>query len=327
MSKMKLSVIIPVYNVEAYLSKCLDSVLDTPEGDWELIVVNDGSTDGSPEILTGYERRFPGRVRRIDTPNGGLGHARNVGLDAAQGDFLLFLDSDDFLAPGALPELLGAIDGSFDMLIFDLKRVREDGSESGVMACPAPEGDYTLEKRPELLFDPPNACGKLFRRALFDEIRFPDRLWFEDLHTVPKLYPAAERIRIVHKAWYCYLQRSGSITNSASVERNLEMITAVDSVLDWYRQAGLYDRYAPELEYMAFYNQFLTSSTRVNLIDRGSHVQDALLDDFLEKFPDFRQNRYVAAIPAKYRLLTKLILSRRRVELNLVMRANNMLRH
>ena len=83
---MKLSIIIPVYNTEAYLAKCLDSLLDPACRDYEIIAVNDGSTDGSRAVMTDYVRRYPGLIHPVDTPNGGLGHARNTGLAAAKGN-------------------------------------------------------------------------------------------------------------------------------------------------------------------------------------------------------------------------------------------------
>ena len=98
---MKLSVVIPIYNMERWLAACLDSVIDPACADYEILAVNDGSADRSGEIAADYAARFPALLRVIATPNGGLGHARNTGLEAARGDYLLFLDSDDTLAPGA----------------------------------------------------------------------------------------------------------------------------------------------------------------------------------------------------------------------------------
>ena len=95
----KLTVMIPVYNVENYLKKCLDSVIYPELGDYEIVLVNDGSTDKSGEICDEYAQRFPALIRVITTPNGGLGKARDVGIDAARGEYILFLDSDDYLSP------------------------------------------------------------------------------------------------------------------------------------------------------------------------------------------------------------------------------------
>lgn len=320
---MRLSVIIPVYNVEKYLARCIESVIVPCHEDYEVIIVNDGSTDSSPAIAREYAEKYPSLIRLISTPNGGLGHARNTGLDAANGDYVLFLDSDDRLSAGALEEMLGIADGGFDICIFDHVSVTESGQPLKVTHGCDREGEFSLAEYPELLFQPPNACVKLFRRSLFGaDIRFPGRLWFEDLYTVPKLYLRAECIRYVPKVWYEYLLRAGSITNSASVGRNAEIVTAVDEAIGFFKAQGLYERYAPQLEYMALYHELITSTTRVNLIDPQSDLQDKLLQDYTAKFPNYRQNPYVRQMTKKLKLLLYLIERRRHREVNLIMRVN-----
>lgn len=322
---LKLSVIIPVYNVEKYLRACLDSVLYPEREDYEIIAVNDGSTDGSPAVCAEYAGRWPELVRTVTTPNGGLGHARNTGLELARGKYLLFLDGDDTLSENALPEILETAERDFDICFFDLVSVTESGRALKSSQGCSLEGSFSLESYPELLFEMPSACCKLWRRELFTAsgILFPDRLWFEDMATSPRLYARAEKLFSVRKTWYRYLQRPGSITNSASLARNLEIITAVDTVLDDYKALGLYEKYLPQLEYMVFYNQLLTSSTRVNLVDRNSPVQDRLLEDFQAKFPHYRENRYIREMPGKYKLLLSLIERRQHLALNQVMRLND----
>ena len=264
-------------------------------------------------------------MRTVTTPNGGLGHARNEGMDMARGEYLLFLDSDDSLCDNALPEIMELLTQDFDICLFDYVSVTETGKVlKYVQGCPM-EGAFSLESYPELLFALPNACCKVWRRRLYTDtgIRFQNRMWFEDLATSPRLYTHAEKIIAIHKPWYNYLQRPGSITNSRNISRNLEIIQAVDITLDYYKARGLYEKYRPELEYMAFYHQLLTSSTRVNLIDRHSEIQDELLLNFREKFPRYRENPYIQAIPRKYKLLLFLIERRQHLALNLVMRFNN----
>ena len=134
---IRLSVIIPVYNVEDYVAKCLDSlippaeeaILRGEEPEYEIIAVNDGSTDSSPAIVQDYVNHYPQFIRLITTENMGQGHARNVGIDEAQGEYLYFIDSDDYLAPGAMGEMLRTLDGSYDILIFDSIAVNVDGGE------------------------------------------------------------------------------------------------------------------------------------------------------------------------------------------------------
>ena len=323
---LKLSIIVPVYNTRDYLAACLDSVLLPGAEDYEIIVVNDGSTDDSGEICAEYERRYPDLIRVITTENSGLGAARNVGLEAARGDYLLFLDSDDSLEKGALSEILAAIDGGFDIGIFDLRQVNPSGETVEVMTGSGMGGDFTFDEYPELLSQPPSACNKLIRRSLFTDsgIRFPGRVWYEDLRTVPKLYPLAGTIRYMPRAWYRYLIRPGSITNNANTARNLEIIDAVEDLLNWYRQAGFYARYEPQLCAMAHYNAFLTASVRVNAADPGSEVQEKLLQWFLAAFPNWRENPYLQNMIPKYRLLNGLLMRRMRRSVYCVMKLNDL---
>lgn len=322
---MKLSIIIPVYNTRDYLAACLDSVLDPACSDCEIIVVNDGSTDDSGLIAAEYERRYPGLLRVVTTENGGLGAARNAGLPFANGEYLLFLDSDDALEKGALSEILSVLDGSFDIALFDLNQVNPSDDSVGIIRGSERQGAFTLKDCPELLFRPPSACNKLFRRSLFTDsgVRFPGRVWYEDLRTVPKLYPRCKRIRYFPKAWYRYLIRPGSITNNADTARNLEIIDAVEEILGYFQAEGLYARYEPQLCYMAFYNVFLTASVRVCLADPGSEVLESLLQWFLVHFPSWRDNPYIRQNPPKYRLLTGLLMRRMRRSVKLLMSAND----
>ena len=324
----KLSVIIPVYNVENYLGKCLNSVIYPELEDYEIILVNDGSTDASGSICAEYAARSPALVRVITTENGGLGRARDVGIDAAAGEYLLFLDSDDYLSPNAVPEMMALLDRGFDMCFFDIRSVNEDGRLLKYMHGCAIEGEFTLESYPELLFEMPSAWNKIYRRTLFTKngIYYPGRVWYEDMYVTPLLYTKAGKMFSVHRPWHNYLQRAGSITNNKNTQRNLEIIPAVESMLDAYRGAGLFEKYRTQLEYAAFYNQVLTSCTRVNLADWRSEVQDKLYADFLKKFPDYRKNRYVREMSTKYKLLHFFIRHRLRLCLHTVMSVNNMIK-
>lgn len=322
---MKLSIIVPVYNVEKYLAKCLASLVEPDLNDYEIIAVNDGSTDRSRDILGEWCAEWPTLIKPVDTPNGGLGHARNIGISVAKGEYLLFVDSDDYLKPHAVKEILQKLEEPFDIAVFDFVHVDEQGRELASFSGCEQAGPFTLMDYPEFLFSPLNSCNKIWRRSLFPDngITFPTHLWFEDLASSPKLYLHADRIIHVAKSWYCYLQRKGSITNSTSAERNREMITAFHSVLDYYRAQDCFERFRPQLEYMGFYHEFLTSVTRVNLIDPKSSVQNELRQDYLKSFPEYAKNPYFRNAPAKYRLLAALIQNRQWRAVHLLMKANN----
>ena len=326
---MKLSIIIPVYNTEEFLPSCLDSVIYPELPDYEIIVVNDGSTDNSPAIAQDYCERFPELIKVINKENGGLGDARNHGIMAAQGEYLLFLDSDDMLAPGALCDIMEEAKSDFDIFIFDLQQTNIDGEYIGLINGAEKTGAFSLAEYPELLFQAPAACNKIIRRSLFTDnnILFPGKVWFEDLRTIPKLYIYARKIEYKPLKWYLYLMRSGSITNSKNTQKNLEIIDAVDEILNYYREQGCFENYAVQLEYMAFYNQFLTSSVRVNLAKWNSPVPKQLAKNFVEKFPNYKNNTYIQCMPPKYKLLEKFISNNNWLLMHLMMKANNLLKN
>ena len=324
----KLSVMVPVYNIEDYLPKCLDSIIYPELGDYEIILVNDGSTDRSGDICLEYQERFHGLIRVISTPNGGLGAARDVGIDAAEGEYIIFLDSDDYLSPNALPEMMDVISPEYDIIFFDLRSVNEDGKTLKYIHGCSIEGEFTLESFPEVLFEMPSAWNKIYRRSLFTENRvyYPGRVWYEDMYVTPKLYTLAGKMYSVHKCWHNYLQRAGSITNNKNTARNLEIIPAVNAMLNAFRDAGLFEKYRSQLEYSAFYNQVLTTTTRVNLADPHSEVQNQVYDDFLKKFPGYLSNPYLAKMPGKYKLIHFMIRRRLRRPLHWLMKLNNRVR-
>jgi glycosyltransferase involved in cell wall biosynthesis len=315
--------------VEAYVAKCLDSVLSDKIKDYEIIVVNDGSTDSSKSIVQDYVNRYPHIFRLISIENSGQGQARNVGIDAAQGEFLYFIDSDDYLIPGGIEAIYKLLEQDFDICIFDSIAVNMSGQELEYRHGCKRSDNISLAQYPELLLENPDVWNKIFRRSLFVEnnIRFTPRVWFEDLRTVPKLYAFTDRIIYSPQALHRYLQRPNSVTNTQKVARNLEIIPAVDEIIGFYAQLGRYDELKAVLEYLAFYCQFLTSSVRANLAQWNSPVQDELLKDFLCKFPDYKLNPYVKSISRQHKLLTFLLMHRLRLSVHVLMKLNNRLKN
>ena len=325
----KLSIIIPVYNVEKYLPKCLDSLLDPAVRDYEILLINDGSTDGSLSVAEQYRDKYPGLITVITTENLGQGNARNVGIERAEGEFLYFIDSDDYLSHDALHSMAAVLDETLDILIFDSTTVNVDGKTiERIPGCGRSTGALGLSDYPELLLQYPDIGNKVFRRSLFLQsgVRFPIRVWYEDMRTIRKLYQFTDRIRYIPRAWHFYLQRPDSVTNTSRVRRNLEIIPAVDDLWDFYRSHKRWEELREVLVYLAFHNEFLTGSVRVNLVDWRSDVQETLLCDFLQRAPDWRNNRYVRALPFKHRLLTWLLMHRLRLSVHILMKLNNLIK-
>lgn len=302
---MRLSLVVPVYNVADYLPKCMESLLCQDFADFEIILVDDGSTDGvSPGLCDEYAARDP-RVSVIHQENGGLGAARNTGLERARGEYLFFIDSDDYIAPGALSRLAEVTErtGS-DIVLFSF--YYDTAGELAPGQLPTlPFGEVcSLETRGEVLLQPFSACLRITRRKLFLDqgIRFPGRVWFEDLGTCPKCYPGATVTAIPDRLYY-YVQRPGSIMHHENLRRNLEIIDALRSVGEFYRGR-------PELEpylcYLAVDNCLLAAQ-RVLMADPKA----VFLPDFLgyvqKNYPGYGKNPLLSRLGRKKRIVLKLL--------------------
>ncbi len=333
---LKLSVIIPVYNVEEYLRKCLDSVTGPGlkmlesgiKPEYEIIIVDDGATDSSPQIADEYAAAHPGFIRVIHTENGGLGAARNVGIEASEAEYLYFIDSDDYLVEGGMEAILESLKLDYDICIFDTIAVNINGKELKYMPGCEKNEALSLHEFPELLLQSPHAWNKIYRRSLYtdNDIRYPSRVWYEDLCTVLKLYCFTDSIVYIPKALHRYLQRKGSILNSGNAERNIEIIPAVDEIIRFYKMHDRFNELHDILEYLSFHSQFLTASVRVCMADHKSKVLDSLTEDFIRKFPDFEKNPYVMKMGKNHKLLTKLLLRKRYLAVKLIMFANNVVK-
>lgn len=311
---MLFSVVIPVYNVKDYLEKCVDSVLAQDCGDYEIILVDDGSTDGvSPELCDRYALASPDRIRVIHQENQGLGGARNTGMEAARGEYLFFVDSDDRIVPHALSYLEGQIwQTHADMYLFRLFYDRD-----GVLTPADPlrvPTDVVLHPAqcPELLLESPSASVRVCRRSLFLEgqIRFPAGIWYEDLATTPKCLLHARSVVALPEPLYCYLLRDGSIMRNANLKRNLEILDVLGSVRAYYESNGVLEPYRDVLCYLAVDNA-LMAAQRVLMGDPNADYLPLFLQTVAQDYPDYRQNPLLPGL-GKRKMLVLSLLERRR---------------
>lgn len=308
---MSISIIIPVYRVEDYLPGCVASVLANELQDEEIILVDDGSPDGCPALCDAYAAQYPERIRVIHRPNGGLGAARNSGIEAARGDWLLFLDGDDQLAPEALSCLRRAVQTPGTQIVgfgFD----SDDGAgrlSPGDPGFPPAAEPFSLDQRPAYLLALPSAPLRLWDRRLFLEsgVRFPSRVWYEDIRTTVKLLPLAAGITVLPDRLYRYLQRPGSIMSNQNLDRNREILDAFDDILDWYRRKGLFERYRRELCELTVEHVLLAASVRVARAD----PKHPLLKEFRRytdsAFPDWTGEPYLKRLSGPKTLALTLI--------------------
>lgn len=228
---LKFSIVVPVYNVEAYLDECLRSLQGQGMADFEVLCVNDGSTDGSRALLAEWEKRFP-QMRIIDRENGGLSAARNTGLDAAHGEYVLFADSDDWVETNALEILdtnlrLPTSDlRPLDMVCFACRRTDNDAAD----ALPSEEAcgwDYynrhALEHR-----EVPFVCvwQRCYRRQflLDNALRFHEGILHEDNEFTPRACLAAKRMKVIPDVLYHYRVRPGSIMTTRGLRSKESLI-------------------------------------------------------------------------------------------------------
>lgn len=305
---MKFSVIVPVYNVAQYLPACIASVAAQTCGDYELILVDDGSTDESGALCDQLAQEYHCRV--IHQENCGLGAARNTGIEAAKGDYLVFLDSDDFLSPDALQGLSEEMD-RIPADIYSFGFVTSDGVHD--IAPFVDDLPYhqplALSSHPAILLALPNACCRVIRRELFRSsgIRFPSRVWYEDLRTTPKLFALADTVVSLPNTWYHYVQRDGSITRNSNIARNREIIDAFEDLLGWYREHGLFDRYQVQLERLCIDHVYLAASVRVLRADPKHPLLKEFRDYLRKNFPDYQKNPLLGELPRSKHLAYTLL--------------------
>lgn len=194
---VKVSVIVPVYNVEKYLAKCLDSLVSQTIDSIEIIVVNDGSTDGSQKIIDDYQTRYPDKVIGLIKKNGGLGDARNYGLKFAKGLYVSFIDSDDWVTPEMMSRMYEkGMETNADIVLCDIYGVDDQTNNTVIERAPY-EQEGILDRKQAVLFSTRpvavSACTKIYKREIFNRFQFPTG-WYEDLAVMTTIFSYAERI-------------------------------------------------------------------------------------------------------------------------------------
>ncbi len=284
----KVSVIVPIYNVEKYLEKCINSLLSQTLEDIQIILVNDGSKDNSGNIAKEYEQNNKDRVIYVEKENGGLSDARNYGLKYATGDFIAFLDSDDYIEKNAYEEMYNkAIEENADYVECDFiwefpNKIRVDKQ-------------YPYKNKKEMLsFVRVVAWNKLIKRQLIidNNLEFPKGLRYEDVEFTYKLIPFVNKFTYVDKPFIHYVQREGSIANVQN-ERTAEIFTVLDNVIEFYKKNNIYEKYRDELEYN-YARYLLCSSLKRMCKIKDKTIREKLLTESWERlnlnFPNWKEN-------------------------------------
>ena len=218
-----LTVVVPVYNTEKYLARCLDSIIDAEISNMEVLIIDDGSTDGSDRIIDEYQKSHPKLIRSIRQKNGGLGHVRNVGLKEAKGKYVASVDSDDMIDPDFLRSAILYMKKDVDIVICDwLSISKVESFETAAL-------DYVFKQRRTvegLLYTTimPSTCNKIIKKSLYNGLKFLEQK-YEDLSVNPAVLLKAKTIKYIHKPYYRYYLSDNSLMRSRIISS--EMVDAI----------------------------------------------------------------------------------------------------
>jgi len=289
---MKVSVIVPVYNVEKYLKTCLDSLVNQTLKELEIIVVNDGSPDNSQKIIDEYAKKYK-NIHSYIKENGGLSDARNYGAKLATGEYIAFLDSDDYVSHDMYKKMYEkAKSGNFDMVVCDLNYIYEN-SDKIERAYSNLKNDTTNIKNAMINLYPA-AWNKIFKKSLLNKgVEFKKGVWFEDVEFIYRLLPHVKTIGVLHEPFNQYLQREGSITKSTD-KRIYHYIDNWNGIVKYYQDNEFYDKYYQELEYSYvryIYATFIKQATIFEEEEFENAVKEAITN-VKTYFPKYKKNKY-----------------------------------
>ena len=285
----KVSVIVPFYNVEGYIEKCLETLVSQTLEDIEIILVNDGSKDNSIEIVNKFLKMYPEKLVYLEKENGGLSDARNYAINYAKGEYIAFLDSDDYIEKDMYEEMYElAKKENSDMVECNFyweypNKIKED---IGVTY----NGKNEMLEKIRVV-----AWNKLIKREILKQSKviFPKGYRYEDVEFTYKLIPYIETVSFLKKPCVHYIQRQNSISNSQN-ERTKEIFDVLEHVIEYYKEKGIYEKYKEELEYVYIRYAFCSSLLRIVKI-KNVALQKELLNLTWKKvnttFPNWKKNK------------------------------------
>ena len=293
---IKVSIIVPVYNVEKYLERCLNSLVKQTLKDIEIIVVNDESPDNSQKIIDKYVKKYK-KIKSYIKKNGGISDARNFGLKYATGEYITFIDSDDYVDVTMMEKLYNkAKEKNYDLVECNLTMVYDD-ERIIKKVCPALDFDVDTEekKKSYMLNMYTSVWNKLYKRELFDyNVKFKKGVWFEDVEFLYKLMPFVETIGFVNECLHFYVQREGSITRTFD-KRLLCYVDNWNGIIEFYKKNNIYNKYSKELEYLYvkyLYASFIKQTSNYKDKKMFNKTVEIARKNVKQQFPYYRKNKY-----------------------------------
>lgn len=278
MSKL-IDVIVPIYNVEQYLCKCVDSLLNQEFDDYVITLVDDGSPDNCPDICDKYKEKYPEKIRVIHKENGGVSSARNIGIEKSESKYISFVDPDDYVSADYLKDLYDAhIKYDAEVVISNAYRVFVDDNgserESLVQRC----DDILIDKETALehLFYEHKfssyAWGKLFIRDMLIKHPYPMGKIYEDSSVTYKVLNDCSKVACISNINYYYLQRSGSLLHTRFDEKNMSLYYSAIEAIDYLQNFEISKKVKKALSYRVCYTSYATLMRALEL-DKEGYIQ------------------------------------------------------
>ena len=306
---MKLSVIVPVYNTSRYLEKCLNSLLNQTLDNMEIIVVNDGSTDDSEEIIRKYESDYKDKIIFINKKNGGQGSARNIGIKCAKGEYIGFVDSDDFVDKNTFKEMYEeATKNDSDIVICALNDYFEKNKETKEIHLNLKEN---VDIKEALVNSIPSVVNKIYKKDLIinNKLLFDENIWYEDFPYSMQLIVNAKKINYIDKCYYYYFHRIKSTMHNENIEKNLDILKAFDILVKYLKEKDMYSKYEEEINYLALKEIYIATINRIIRTankNKDKKVVIKKIKNYISKFK-IKNNKYFKSLTFNYKLSYYLI--------------------
>jgi glycosyltransferase involved in cell wall biosynthesis len=285
---VKVSIIVPVYNVEQYLAKCLESLVNQTLEDIEIIIVNDGITDGSVAIIDTYAKNND-KIKVFRKENGGVSDARNYGMTYAQGEYIGFIDADDFVELNMF-ELLykKAKEDKSDIVECDLRHTYEDREDIEF-------GEKLYDPKKLLMFGRSVVWNKIYKRDWLEKtgVLFPKDLISEDVQFFSMLVPHIRKYAYVDKALIHYVQRKTSLNSTSSISTQ-DTFKVLTNIYNYYIELGCYEDYKEALEFLYTRILLCSSFSRICKIENKKERQEILKQNWellVATFPKWKKNK------------------------------------
>ena len=293
----KVSVIVPVYNNKKYLDKCFDSLVNQTYKDIEIIIINDGSTDGSEKIICKYTSIYT-QIKYYKKKNEGVSIARNYGLKKATGEYIMYVDSDDYVSYDIVEKMIiYAIENNLDIVTSDIVKFYESGKKEYYKT----NKEYTNNEVKNYIIGDSGPCAKLFKSEIIKKNPFR-KIAYEDLDIIPTLVLYTKKIGYINEAMYYYRQVDGSATRLKEFKKS---ILDIYNVLENINQK-LYNEYQDEVEYLYIAHLLRTTTLRLLKFNNTEIYLDQVANMMHNKFPKWNKNKYYQKSSIKMKIICHL---------------------